>query len=387
MFVHVGKRPKKGVMTPVVVLLNAPIKPGVSAHRVVRPIWSRKSNATRSNEMRMERVPLSPGRTGFAVDGNSYGSVTDIDGDGMMELVTWHNFAIYKLHWSSSRPPRLVVDDITRSVLPSHLHGLRGISAIAELDYDNDGHVDLFLTRTTYGELKWLRTASGTQSVDTGDILLRNVNGEYYEDVSKSAGIPRWNTRSQGVTAGDFNNDGYTDLIVSQYDTRDTVLLNRGDGSFRVVAMSLKREGGAAGDEMTAFDYDGDGRVDVLSSEGEWFDKNQAGRFRMLRNVTPRNWKKRNWITVKVKNAPRKRATALHARVEVCTGGGDAKWMCQWKRVGSPGTAVSNSNVNHVHFGLGGYGIVAKVSVTWVDGQTRRRWKIKANRVLLMGEA
>ena len=255
-FVHVGApNPKsKGARAPIAFLLNIPVKKGDFAHRAVRPSWAK------GRGMRFKIVPIVDG-DGFPQDGNSYGMAVDVDGDGRMELLTWNKLRIYKLAW---RRGGVLLRDVTESVLPAHLHGLRGVSAVAPLDADGDGITDLYLSRTDRGELKWLRDVK--PPLDTSDIFLRGLPNGSFVDASMAWGVPS-RTRSQGVTAGDFNNDGWTDLFIPQYaGTKDLFLMNTGR-RFRSFWPSDSRMHGAAGDQAAAVDVDNDGMVDLVVSE------------------------------------------------------------------------------------------------------------------------
>jgi len=80
-------------------------------------------------------------------------------------------------------------------------------SGCSAADYDNDGHIDLYVL--TYGR----------------NILYHNNGDGTFTDVSKKSGLddPRW---SLSATWFDYNNDGYLDVFVSNY-------LQYDDGKFR----------------------------------------------------------------------------------------------------------------------------------------------------------
>ncbi len=73
-------------------------------------------------------------------------------------------------------------------------------SGVAFIDYDNDGLADIFI-------------ASGPGSPSR---MYHNEGGGKFRDVSESLGFTRqgW---AQGVCAGDYDNDGYTDLFVTYW--------------------------------------------------------------------------------------------------------------------------------------------------------------------------
>ena len=83
-------------------------------------------------------------------------------------------------------------------------------------DYDNDGDLDLFLTDYTGG----------------ANSLHRNDGGKTFTDVSESAGVSK--AMGAWVAAwGDFDNDGFLDLMVPSYTNTGGVLYrNNGDATF-----------------------------------------------------------------------------------------------------------------------------------------------------------
>jgi len=113
-------------------------------------------------------------------------------------------------------------------------------------DYDGDGKPDLFLV-------------SGV--TDGTSRLLRNLGNGSFEDVTSAAGI-HLSGAGFGCAAGDFDNDGHTDLAVCLND-RVRLLRNSGDGKFEDVTekVGIRREKGCVG--VTFVDYDHDGDLDL----------------------------------------------------------------------------------------------------------------------------
>lgn len=307
---------------------------------------------------------------GFESEPNSYASVTDVDNDGMMEIVSFHELKVYRI----ATPSR--VEDISQYVLPRSMF-TRGAIAVSELDYDNDGLMDLYVARTDGGDLKWRGRARDGEGRD--DILLKNVGGRYV-DVSDEAGIPK-DTQSQGVTCGDFNNDGYTDLFITSYKGADMILLNKGDGTFSAADAGIARESGISGDMGVAVDMDRDGRVDVVVSEGDWYDQNAMGYYRIMQNITPETTTG-NYLLVRVRNSPSGDVTSLHAVARV-------KWtdgMVLSRRVGgSSGAAVSVSYIELLHFGVGDVEVIEQVDVTWAGGEVQVAHNVSVNQLVTFG--
>lgn len=308
--------------------------------------------------------PLS----GFSHDRNWYGSPIDINNDCIMEVaVHYGEFSVYEL------VAPFMFTDITKKILPSGIER-HGVVAIAELDYDNDGDFDLYVARTKSGDLKW----SPGKHFD--DYLFRNDEGKFV-DVTDAAGIPR-GTTARGVTVADFNNDGHVDIFVTQYIDTDIMLLNNGDGTFRQVDGLIYRPNHARGDNAQAIDYDGDGMMDIISSQGDQHDTEFGGNYELFRNTLPHTSSSR-FMKVRVGNAPDKSATPLHALVVVSVGGG-ARIMS--RRVGSRGAAVSRSYVETLHFGLGSYQYADLVKVIWTSGiEEVRRSRVHHSQTVVIG--
>jgi enediyne biosynthesis protein E4 len=95
-------------------------------------------------------------------------------------------------------------------------------TGVAIFDYDNDGLPDIFLVNA--GRLP----EDGHQPTH---FLYHNLGGLKFEDVTEKAGITHtgW---GQGVCAGDIDNDGHVDLLVTQWG-QNVLYRNQGDGTFR----------------------------------------------------------------------------------------------------------------------------------------------------------
>lgn len=100
------------------------------------------------------------------------------------------------------------------------------------------------------------------------DTLFRNNGDGTFTDVTKSAGIYRTTGKGLGVVWGDYNNDGVPDVYVANDSTENFFYHNNGDGTFEevgfMVGVALSEDGAAENGMGTAFgDWNNDGWLDL----------------------------------------------------------------------------------------------------------------------------
>jgi hypothetical protein len=140
----------------------------------------------------------------------------------------------------------------------------------AFLDYDQDGNMDIFACSGT-----WIKGFSKMNQPEVMPVshLYRNLGNGTFEDVTKKAHLGgHWYT--MGVTVGDFNNDGYPDLYLSNYG-ENVLLKNNGNGTFSDVTRRANVGGGnECSVGATWLDYDNDGFLDLYVGNYLTFDPN-----------------------------------------------------------------------------------------------------------------
>lgn len=127
---------------------------------------------------------------------------------------------------------------------------------VAILDYDNDGLPDIYLLNgSTFDAIR------GKENPPKA-ALYHNLGDWRFEDVTDRAGVAneRWGV---GVAVGDYDNDGWLDMFVSNYGV-SRLYHNNGNGTFSDVAekLGVARKGWSTG--ATFGDYDRDGRLDLF---------------------------------------------------------------------------------------------------------------------------
>jgi enediyne biosynthesis protein E4 len=125
----------------------------------------------------------------------------------------------------------------------------------AFLDYDNDGWMDIYLVN--YGACDFFKPAKPIRNA-----LYRNNHDGTFTDVTEKAGVAG-GTFGMGAAVGDYDNDGYPDLLVTAYG-RCILYHNNRNGTFTDVT---DKAGVAAPGWTTSavwFDYDNDGLLDLF---------------------------------------------------------------------------------------------------------------------------
>jgi hypothetical protein len=127
---------------------------------------------------------------------------------------------------------------------------------VAIFDYDGDGLPDIYLVNgSTVDAIEGKEKAPRAA-------LYRNLGGWKFEDVTERAGVAneRWGF---GVSVGDYDNDGWPDMYVSNFGVSRLYHNNR-NGTFTDVAekLGVARKGWSTGASFG--DYDGDGRLDLF---------------------------------------------------------------------------------------------------------------------------
>jgi enediyne biosynthesis protein E4 len=209
--------------------------------------------------------------------------VGDYDNDGWDDLfVTYYGQnALYHNNGDGT-----FTDVTQRSGLIQPGPKTRWNSGCTWVDYDRDGHLDLFVANYVDFDLKTaplpeegpctykgITVACGPPGLEGGkNILYHNNGNRTFTDVSEKAGM--WNavgTYGLSVAASDLDNDGWPDIYVANDSAPATLYLNQHDGTFKDVAI----ENGAAlsaeakpqaGMGVSIGDYNRDGNFDIVKT-------------------------------------------------------------------------------------------------------------------------
>ena len=214
--------------------------------------------------------------SGLTVRGWGMGvAVGDYDNDGLPDLyvtgygrnVLYHNLGGCKF------------EDVTEKAGVSG--GGFSVGA-AWADYDRDGHLDLFVARYVHSDIHNL-PKPGQSSFDYKGISIEvpQVEGETallyhnrgdgtFEEVSVKAGVHNASKqRGMGVEWGDYDNDGWPDLFVTNDVGPNFLYHNLHNGTFEEVGFvsgtALSEDGRTMGNMAGDFgDFDRDGKLDLI---------------------------------------------------------------------------------------------------------------------------
>lgn len=138
----------------------------------------------------------------------------------------------------------------------------------AFLDYDQDGWMDIYVTNGNYHDR--LSDEEFKPEKTHRNQLYRNLGDGTYKNVTKKAGVGHEGF-GMGITVGDFNNDGYPDMYISNHGP-NVLYKNNGNGTFT----DISKKAGVDGDESSVgavwLDYDNDGLLDLYVGNYLSFD-------------------------------------------------------------------------------------------------------------------
>jgi hypothetical protein len=166
-----------------------------------------------------------------------------VDGAPVVFIDVTHEAGLDKFHHRSGEPSKTTILETPGS-------------GVALLDYDNDGWMDIYLVNGSY-----LAALNGKSPAPRAMLLHNNHDGTF-TDVTDKAGVAneRWGF---GVAVGDYDNDGWPDIYVSNFG-KNRLYHNNHDGTFTDVAESAGVALGTWSTGATWGDYDHDGYLDLF---------------------------------------------------------------------------------------------------------------------------
>ena len=218
-------------------------------------------------------------------------------------------------------------------------------SGVAIIDYDGDGWPDIYFTQGAPWPVR-------DDQREYQDRLYRNLGNGRFVDVTAATGLGD-NRFSQGVAAGDYNNDGHTDLYVANIGG-NRLYRNNGDGTFDEVTVEV----GVSEEQWTSScmiaDLNDDGLPDIYDVNylltQQVFSrscKNPSGKTRACMPGQFEAAQDELWINL---GNGRFRAGATSAGIEKSNGKGLGILAADFSGNGALGVFVANDTVQNFYF-------------------------------------
>ncbi|MCA9732227.1 VCBS repeat-containing protein [candidate division KSB1 bacterium] len=316
----------------------------------------------------------------------------DFNNDGLLDLVSVNYSDIIRF-FEQNRD-----HTFTEQTVNYGLNNLKYGVGVVAFDIENDGDVDIFISRgETYGNLLLVNNGSnyfkdqasqrgialpemhgqGVTVADfdnDGDIdiyvcsdinsnkLFRNDGNGYFTDYTSSAGLVD-NSRSTGCNFADFNNDGWPDLYVLNFSQPNKLYKNNGDGTF-AIQTNTNTESSRNGYGSCLADFDRDGDIDIFIS-------NSGTKSQLFDNISGPS----NWLEIKLQGQTSNR-DGIGAKVDFYFNN-----MHQRSTM-LAGEGFVSGGILPLHFGLGTADFADSVIVNWpAGGQTRLQSPVAGQRI------
>ena len=190
---------------------------------------------------------------------------------------------------AAASAPALQFSDITKESGIAFTHASSATSSkylietmgggVALVDYDNDGRLDVFFTNgARLADPMPPGAAPDKSDAAFWNRLYRQTESGAFVDVTERAGLTgrSQNLYGMGVAVGDYDDDGFDDLYVTNYGG-NTLYRNNGDGTFADVTAKAGVAAGGWSASAGFVDYDNDGALDLFVTRYvEWTFQNNG---------------------------------------------------------------------------------------------------------------
>jgi hypothetical protein len=298
-------------------------------------------------------------------------TMADIDNDGDLDTFVCHDVDLSH-PYRNDGTGNMVLDQTLIQTIDAP-----GNYAAIWVDYDNDGDIDMYLTKCRGG-------ASPGDPFRDNAMYTNNGDGTFTEngqDINM-----RDNAQSWATVFEDFDNDGDMDAFIVNHDFQNRFMLNDGTGMFTDIIATTGIDPNDLGAwENQSGDFNNDGFVDIFSEmsrelyinngdltftgqnlpfdEGAIGDMNNDGFLDVVNdgNLYLNDGNSNNWVKIGLEGV-QSNNNGIGARIELY---GD--WGMQIREVRS-GQGFSHMNSLMAHFGIGQSTTIDEMIIRWPSG-------------------
>lgn len=316
-------------------------------------------------------------------------TLADINNDGWLDGFVCHDLG-------QSVPYR---NDGSGNMSPDtnliHTANRPGSYSAIWVDYDNDGDIDLYITKCEVGAIPG--------DPDRTNLLYQNNGDGSFTEKGSEAGLDD-NAQSWSTVFEDFDNDADMDAFIVNHDFQNRLFRNNGDGTFTdVINASGINPNDLGAYENSAGDFNNDGFMDIYAQlqnelylghgdltftgmdaavvQGAIADLNNDGFLDIYHNsqVWINQPNAYHWIKASLFGITSNR-NGIGARIEIY-----GPWGIQIREVRS-GQSYSPMSSLNTHFGLGQNQQVDSLIVRWPSGIVTHVFNLAADSMYLIPE-
>jgi len=227
-------------------------------------------------------------------------------------------------------------------------------------DCNNDGFLDLFITTGVlgmYNDLFYMNNGDGTFTKITDSPLVNEV------------------TWASGSAWGDYNKDGFLDLVVAGYDGPNRLYRNNGDGTFLKITGNALVNGGNYIEGLAWADIDGDGDLDIFTARNNYFGGNNA----LYLNDGNDN----HWLRIEARGVV-SNTGAIGAKISVYAQI-DGQPVSQYREITTQsGGGQGGENELAQFFGMGDAAMADSIKIGWPDGTVQVTGPVAADQRVII---